>query len=161
MKKTAILLAIVLAISLTACKGEKTQSVRVVINNEEIQKTIVEVEDLMGYGADEENINFLDEMEGFWSRPEGYTADEDDALFDVTELLVESRTESWTPYYNGVAGQSLHCSADVDGLHLYSVEGEEFVVLTYNGESFIGEGGVILYERTATVEERLALEATE
>ncbi len=157
MKKIAFALTVFLIFSLVSCGGRK-QTVRVEINNEE-KPTVVDVSelDVIG-GADDTEINYLDDIEGFWVQSKDYEPDENDALVSVTEMLVVSRELSWTPYFDGVAGQPLKCSADLDGLHLCGVEGDLLISLTYNGETLTDNDGKVLYERTMTVEERIEAE---
>lgn len=159
MKRIIGLFLLALTLLLCSCNKEtRTQSVRVVINNETNKKNIVDVSELDVIGfADEEKVNFLDEIEGFWVRV-GDGEENDDAV-PFTEMLVVSADESWTPYYNGVAGQPLYCSADVNGLCLYDVEGNVNLLLGYNGTTLSDSDGDLIFEREMTVEERLALEA--
>ena len=157
MKKIAFALTVFLIFSLVSCGGRK-QTVRVEINNEE-KPTVVDVSELDVIGvADDTEINYLDDIEGFWVQSKDYEPDENDALVSVTEMLVVSRELSWTPYFDGVAGQPLMCSADLDGLHLCGVEGDLLISLTYNGETLTDNDGQVLYERTMTVEERTEAE---
>ncbi|MBE6705662.1 MAG: hypothetical protein E7583_10385 [Ruminococcaceae bacterium] len=110
---------------------------------EEKEKVIVEIEELDESTLsqpDELAVNYLDEMEGYWVRTEGYDT-------GIASFLVESDKGTWTPYYDGTAGQALACKGDVDGIHLENAEGNT-VSYAFDGIALLDSEGNVAYIRT-------------
>lgn len=149
MKKIAFILAVLLTFSLVSCGGKK-QTVRVEINNED-KPRVVEVDELEEFEIlgvpDETEVDYLYDIEGFWVRPTDFAFSEGYALSSVTGMHIVSDDFSWTPYYDGVAGQALKCTADLDGVHFYGVEGDLICTLASTGESLLGNGGRVQFVR--------------
>ena len=114
----------------------------VIETEDEINEPIADENEKVQENKNEEiDIVFLDEMQGFWVRPEGYELQEGE---DINEFFVEG--DSWIPYFEGKAGQTLNCTADIDGLHLENIEGE-IMSYFYDGIALLKSDGAVAFVR--------------